>query len=177
MRTPADVLAQLARGPGVVRALVADVPPSDLRRRPREGKWSAHEHACHLALMEPRWAERTDSILREDRPTIVSYEPDADEAPYRLLTMDLAAALDAYESARRALVARLEALPAAAWSREAVHTAHVRYSLFLMCRHAALHDMLHAYRVEESVLGTHWPDERATSAAGSDRSVGGAPHR
>ena len=161
MHTPADVLAQLARGPEVVRALVVDVPPADLRRRPSEGKWSAHEHACHLALMEPRWVERAERILREERPTIASYEPDADEAPERLLSMDLAGALDAYEGGRRALVARLAALPPDAWDREAVHTAHARYSLFLMCRHAALHDMLHAYRVEESVLGTHWPAERA----------------
>ena len=163
MRTPADVLAQLARGPGVVRALVADVPSGDLRRRPREGKWSAHEHACHLALMEPRWAERAELILRDDRPTIVNYEPDADEAPDRLLAMDLAAALDAYEGGRRALVARLAAVRPEAWDRGAVHTGHARYSLFLMCRHAALHDMLHAYRVEESALGTHWPAERAGS--------------
>jgi hypothetical protein len=159
MQTPADVLDQLVRGPGVLRALVADVPPGDLRRRPREGKWSAHEHACHLALMEPLWAERAERILGEDRPRIVNYEPDADEPPDRLLGMDLGGALDAYERGRRALVARLAALPAAAWARGAVHTGHARYSLFLMCRHAALHDMLHAYRVEESALGTHWPAE------------------
>jgi len=110
MHTPADVLAQLARGPAVVRALLADVRPADLRRRPQPGRWSAHEHGCHLALMEPRWAERA-------------------------------------------------ALPPGAWPRPARHTGHARYSLFLMARHAALHDMLHAYRIEESVLGTHWPTE------------------
>jgi hypothetical protein len=32
------------------------------------------------------------------------------------------------------------------------HTAHGRYSLFLMCRHVVLHDMLHAYRIEEVLL-------------------------
>ena len=159
MQTPADILVQLARGPGVVRALLADVPAADLRRRPREGKWSAHEHACHLALMEPRWAERVERIVREDRPAIPSYEPDADEAPDRLLAMDLASALEAYDAGRRALVARLAALPPGAWPRPARHTGHARYSLFLMARHAALHDMLHADRIEESVLGTHWPTE------------------
>ena len=164
MQTPDDVIAQLARGPAVLRALVADVPPDDLRRRPREGKWSAHEHACHLALMEPLWAERAERILREDRPTIVNYEPDADEPPDRLLAMNLAAALDAYERGRQALVARLGTLPAPAWARGAVHPGHARYSLFLMCRHAALHDMLHAYRVEESALGTHWPAERVSES-------------
>jgi hypothetical protein len=160
MRTPAEVLAQLARGPDTLRAVVADVPAADLKRRPRPGKWSAHEHACHLALMELLWTARAERILAEDAPTIVSYEPDADEPPDRLLDMDLGTALDAYADGRRRLVRRLEALPAEAWARRAVHTAHARYSLFLMCRHAALHDMLHAYRIEESVLGTHWPEER-----------------
>jgi uncharacterized damage-inducible protein DinB len=160
MHLPANVLSQLERGPGVIRALVADVPPADLRRRPREGKWSAYEHACHLALMEPLWLERAERIVREDCPTIVSYEPDADEPPDRLLSMDLAAALDGYEDGRRALIARLASLPPEAWTRPAVHSAHARYSLFLMSRHVALHDMLHGYRIEESVLGSHWPGER-----------------
>jgi hypothetical protein len=165
MRTPDEVIAQLARGPDTLRAVVADVPPADLKRRPAPGRWSAHEHACHLALMEPLWAARVERILAEDVPTIVSYEPDADEPPDRLLRMELGAALDAYADARRLLVRRLGALPAEAWGRRAVNTAHARYSLFLMCRHAALHDMLHAYRVEESALGTHWPGERAGAPA------------
>ena len=159
MRTPADVIAQLARGPDILRAVVTDVPSADLKRRPRPEKWSAHEHACHLALMEPLWAARAERILAEDVPTIVSYEPDADEPPDRLLQMDLKTALDAYADARRRLMLRLESLVSADWERRAVHTSHARYSLFLMCRHAALHDMLHIYRVEESVLGTHWADE------------------
>jgi hypothetical protein len=160
MRTPAEVIAQLARGPGTLRALLADVPPPDLRRRPRPAKWSAHEHACHLALVEPLWAARLERILAEDVPTIVSYEPDADEPPDRLLGLDLEEALAGYERGRRALLERLEALRPEDWQRGAVNTAHARYSLFLMCRHAALHDMLHVYRVEESALGTHWPGER-----------------
>lgn len=165
MRTPSEVIAQLTTGPTTLRALIADVPPADLRRRPRPGRWSAHEHACHLALTEPLWTARLERILAEDVPTIVSYEPDADEAPDRLLGMDLEAALDAYERGRREFLVRLAAPGPAHWGRQAVNTAHARYSLFLMCRHAALHDMLHAYRVEESALGTPWPDERMPADA------------
>ncbi len=160
MRTPSEVIAQLARGPATLRAVMADVPPADLTRRPRPEKWSAHEHACHLALVEPLWAARLARMLAEDVPTIVSYEPDTDEPPDRLLNMELDAALDAYEQGRRVLLQRLEGLAAPDWARGAVNTAHARYSVFLMCRHAALHDMLHAYRIEESALGTYWPDER-----------------
>ena len=161
MRTPTEIVEQLARGPDTLRALIADVPPADLKRRPRPEKWSAHEHACHLALVEPLWAERLERILTEDVPTIVSYEPDADEPPDRLLAMDLGEAMEAYEHGRRILLGRLAGLDPAAWERGAVNTAHARYSLFLMCRHAALHDMLHIYRVEESALGTYWPGEGA----------------
>jgi hypothetical protein len=160
VRTPSDVLTQLARGPDALRAVIADVPPADLKRRPFPEKWSAHEHACHLALMEPLWAARASRILDDDNPTIVSYEPDADEPPDKLLRMDLDTALHDYENARRAFVRRLATLRPEDWARPAVHTTHARYSMFLMCRHAALHDMLHIYRVEESVLGTHWPTER-----------------
>lgn len=167
MRTPAEVLSQLARGPATLQALVADVPLADLTRRPRPGKWSAHEHACHLALVEPLWLARLERILSEDTPVIVSYEPDADEPADRLLQMDLAAALAAHARGREALLARLSALRPADWDRGAVNTAHARYSLFLMSRHAALHDLLHIYRIEESALGTFWPVGASGAAASS----------
>ena len=160
MRTPADVVAALSRGPENLRALLADVPPRDLKRRPRPAKWSAHEHACHLALMEPHWLARVERMIGEDVPTIINYDPDGDEPPDRLLTLDLSQCLDDYERGRSALLKRLETLSVDDWNRGAVHTGHTRYSLFLMCRHAALHDMFHVYRVEESVLGTNWPSDR-----------------
>lgn len=159
MRNPSEIVAQLARGPDTLRALLEDVPAEDLRRRPFPARWSAHEHACHIALVEPLWAARLERILAEDVPTILSYEPDDDEPADRLLTMDLDEAVDGYERGRRTLLARLKGLDPAAWERRAVNTAHARYSLFLMCRHAALHDLLHIYRVEESALGTYWPGE------------------
>ena len=154
------IIEAMERAPLIIVPLVREVPRDVLERRPAPRRWSAHEHACHLALIEPAWAERAERIIREERPTIMNYDPDADEPADRLMTMDLGAALDAYERGRASLVARLAAIPPAAWGREAVHTGHTRYSLYLMCRHAALHDMLHAYRIEESALGTNWPAER-----------------
>jgi DinB family protein len=157
--SPEEVIAQLVRGPALLAGLLDSVPPQDLKRRPRPEKWSAHEHACHVAVMEPMWAARLDRMLREDNPALLSYEPD-DEDPDRLLAMDLRAALADYERGRHALVGRLRELPVEAWLRPATHTAHARYSVFLMCRHLALHDALHGYRIEEIALGSHWPTER-----------------
>jgi len=159
MTSPEDVTAQLARSPALIAGLLGSVPPQDLKRRPRPEKWSAHEHACHLAVMEPMWIERLELILRENHPTIISYEPDEDD-PDRLLKMDLRATLADFERGRQTLVAKLRTLRPEDWLRPATHTAHARYSIFLMCRHIALHDGLHAYRIEESALGSNWPTEQ-----------------
>jgi len=159
MTSPEEVTSQLARSPALIAGLLGSVPPQDLKRGPRPGKWSAHEHACHLAVMEPMWASRLELILRENHPTIVSYEPDEDD-PDRLLNMDLRTALADFDRDRQALVGRLRSLQVNDWLRPATHTGHARYSVFLMCRHIALHDGLHAYRIEESALGSHWPTER-----------------
>ena len=155
----ARIIDQIAGAPALLSELLASVPPEDLKRRPQPAKWSAHEHFCHLAVMEPVWPARLERILTEDRPTIVSYEPD-DEPEDRLLRMDLQTTLLSFTQTRGDFALRLRQLPVEAWLRPAIHTAHARYSLYLMCRHMALHDGFHAYRIEESALGSHWPEER-----------------
>jgi hypothetical protein len=53
MNNVSVIVAALERAPDLVVPLVQEVPPSILKRRPRPGKWSAHEHACHLAVIHP----------------------------------------------------------------------------------------------------------------------------
>ena len=89
------LIATLEAAPGIIIGLIREVAPQNLKRRPMPNKWSAHEHACHLALMEPMWAARAERILTEDNPAIVSYEPD-DEDPHRLLAMDRDELIDDY---------------------------------------------------------------------------------
>jgi hypothetical protein len=59
---------------------------------------------------------------------------------------------------RRRLVARLRELPPDIWRREADHAEYSHYTLFIMFRHLALHDFLHAYRVEELLLKRDWEE-------------------
>ena len=157
----------LERAPRTVAALLAEMPPALLTRRPRPGKWSAHEHACHVARVDPIFRARLDRMLAEDTPLIVSYDPDADEAPDALLRMDLAASLAAFTRHRAAFVERVRALGPADWARGAEHTEHSHYSVFVMLRHLALHDMLHAYRIEELLLNKAWAAEHAAGSAPS----------
>lgn len=157
MNTPEEIIEALTRGPALVTVLVLELPPAVRKWRPRPTKWSPHEHACHVATIEPMWAARVERILAENNPTIVGYNPDQDEAPDALLGLDLASSLAGYAAGRVALVRRLRQLDALAWKRPAAHTEHGRYSLFLMCRHLALHDHLHAYRIEEILLSKAVP--------------------
>jgi len=152
----AGLIDTLARSPELVVPLVREVPPEILRRRPRPGRWSAHEHACHLAAVHPLFFERLDLMLERDHPQIRPYLPDQDDPDDALLRVDLDEAMERFQRDRARLVARLRELPAGAWSRTAEHGEYRLYSVFIMFRHLAMHDMLHAYRVEELLLKRDW---------------------
>jgi hypothetical protein len=79
--------------------------------------------------------------------------------------MDLDTALTRYTADRSRLVARLESLAPAEWARSAAHGEYRTYSVFIMFRHLALHDFLHAYRIEELLLRADWAGDIDTPAA------------
>jgi hypothetical protein len=152
MESSAAVIEALERAPAVVVPLVREVPPALRKRRPASGRWSAHEHACHLAAVHPLFVDRLAYILEDPAPVIRPYDPGRDDAPDRLLRMDLDAALAQYASDRARLVDRLRELTPAEWAKRAEHGEYNHYSVFIMFRHLALHDFFHAYRIEELLL-------------------------
>ena len=156
MDTTAAVVDALDRAPGIVLPLVREVPPEILRRRPAPKKWSAHEHACHLAHVHWLFFDRLDEMLASPAPVITPYDPGQNDPDDRLLKMDLEDSLEQYVEDRRRLVDRLRLLSPDEWNRNAEHGEYSRYSVFIMFRHLALHDFLHAYRIEELLLKKEW---------------------
>jgi len=75
---------------------------------------------------------------------------------WRFLVDDLDQALARFEGDRGKLVEKLGRLSDADWQRTADHPEYARYSIFLMFRHLALHDLLHAYRIEEILIKRDW---------------------
>ena len=146
------LLDQLSRAPSLVVDLIDEVPSDRLKRRPVPSKWSAHEHACHLAAVQPLFMSRLEAMLRDPAPVIRPYNPADDDAEDALLSVDLAEALQRYQSERADMVARLRRLTPSEWQIEASHPEYSRYSVFVMFRHLALHDLYHAYRIEERLL-------------------------
>ena len=154
------IVQTLERAPDLVIPLVHQADPSIVKRRPVNGKWSIHEHACHLAEVHPLMTRRLDLMLAEEHPRIHSYDPGRDEPDGRLLGMDLDDALTRYVQDRGRLVQRLRHLRPADWQRTAIHDEYNSYSVFTMFRHLAMHDYFHAYRIEELVLRKDWPPPR-----------------
>jgi hypothetical protein len=150
------VVTSLERAPALIIPLVREVPQAILKRRPKPGKWSAHEHACHLATVHPVLSARLDLMLSEQRPRIVSYQPSADEECGASLEVNLEEAMERFSTDRQRLVQRLRGLSAEDWQRTADHEEYAQYSVFIMFRHLAMHDMLHAYRIEELLLKNDW---------------------
>src|SRR5262245_56077704 len=156
METAAAVIEALARAPEVVVPLVREVPPVLLKRRPTPGKWSAHEHACHLAFVHQLFFDRLEQILASPAPVITPYDPGQSDPDDLLLRMDLEESLQRYVADRRRLVERLRALTPVDWTRTAEHGEYSHYSVLIMFRHVALHDFFHAYRIEELLLRKEW---------------------
>jgi len=153
------VIEALERAPAIVVPLVREVPPAVVKRRPSPGKWSAHEHACHLSSVHRLFWARLDQFLAEPRPVITPYDPGRDDPDDRLRQMELEASLDTFVRDRRAMVERLRQLSPQEWARTAEHGEYSHYSVFIMFRHLALHDFFHAYRIEELLLRRDWTAE------------------
>jgi hypothetical protein len=51
------------------------------------------------------------------------------------------------------------------WRKTAEHGEYSHYSVFMMFRHLALYDFLHAYRIEELLLSREWMAEWLAKAS------------
>jgi uncharacterized damage-inducible protein DinB len=160
MNDPAAIIAALENAPALVVPLVREVPREVLKRRPAPGRWSAHEHACHLADVHALFFSRLEQFLTEERPRIEPFDPGTRRPDDELLSVDLDEALERFAEDRRRLVARLRELPPEVWRRTAEHGEYSHYSVLIMFRHLALHDSLHAYRIEELLLKKDWEGEK-----------------
>ena len=150
------VLDQLARGPMLVRQVIYDIPFNHRKRRPAPGVWSAHEHAVHLAMVDPIMIRRLDYMLSDPSPHIQSYEPSRDDQDGALLNLDLDTEMDRYAHQRVEFIERLHQLSEEQWQITAEHDEYSHYGIFIMARHIGLHDLHHAYKIEERMLRKSW---------------------
>ena len=156
MSNTQTLIATLESAPEIIIGLVREVPSEKLKRRPSPNKWSAHEHACHIATADTLYLLRLKLMLSDPAPYIRSVEPSPEEEAGSLLKIDLDEALDQYVRERSRLVKRLKELTVEEWQRTAEHEGYSHYSVFIMFRELLMHEMLHGYRIEELMLTKDW---------------------
>jgi len=156
MSHPQTLIAALASAPEIIIGLVREVPPQNLKRRPGQHKWSAHEHACHITTADAPYLARLELMLSDPSPHITPMSASPDEEAGALLDVDLDEALAMYVRERVRLVERLQQLAEADWQCTAEHPEFSHYSVWIMFRQLLLHEMQHAYRIEELRLRKDW---------------------
>lgn len=144
----------LEASPVLLRNLLASVPPARMKQRRIAGKWSIHEHACHLATIHPMLIGRLERFRNEASPEIKPFLPGDTDPDDDLIHRDLAASLDEFESGRRDLIAAGRLLSPEILRRKARHPEYDEYTPYILLRHVLMHDHLHMYRIEELALTT-----------------------
>jgi hypothetical protein len=95
-------------------------------------------------------------MLRDPSQPIKSYEPSRDQQDGSLLDLDLDTEMNRFQSERAAIIDRLRGLSPDQWAIAAPHEEYSHYSIYIMFRHLAMHDLYHAYRIEERLLRKSW---------------------
>ena len=139
-------LTLLEKTPIVLETLLADLPQEALEWKPSEERWSIREVMAHLADIEELYGERTQRIVREERPALAKYVPSA-----KLLggPADGVERLVRFGLLRRGLVAFVREAPASAALRTGVHEELGPVTLAQMLNELANHDLGHLRQIAE----------------------------
>lgn len=156
MNNPQTLIAALAGAPEIIIGLVREMSPQHLKRRSEQNKWSVHEHACHITMIDAPYLARLELMLTDPSPRITPMSATPDEEAGALLSVDLDEALALYMRERARLVERLQQLVEADWQRTTEHPEFSHYSVWIMFRQLLLHEMQHAYKIEELRLKKDW---------------------
>lgn len=139
----------LSESPAVLRDLISRIPPELLKVRRIPGKWSIHEHACHIVDVQPVLLRRFEKFRDEEVAHITPYIPGDTDPSDHLMNMNLNMILDDFYRLRSEMTAFLEKMPQSYWEKKATHGEYTEYGPSILLRHLLLHDHVHMYRIEE----------------------------
>lgn len=141
-----QTLTLLAETPGRIAALTADLSPAQLQTRPAPDEWSAVDVLAHLRACADVWGGCMATILAKDGPTLRAVNPTTWIRGTDYPTQEFQPSLQAFTSQRRELLAVLEPLTPAEWSRAATVTGAgkpLERTVFFYARWLAKHERTH----------------------------------
>lgn len=142
-----EPLAVFERTPADLRGAVCGLTKAQLATPERPGKWGVAAVVQHLADAELVLGFRYRNLLSLPGAPVHAFDQDAWAAGLGYLTADVPAALDDFESIRRANLRVLRAARPEQWDWFAVHEQRGRETLRHMVRLYAAHDRYHLYQI------------------------------
>ncbi len=143
------LIANLVTSPDILENFLHHIPRSIMKRRRILGKWSIHEHACHLAVVQPMLYDRLVRFKTEECPEFKAYIPGKNVPDSMLIELDLDESLQKFREERKKLVELISDFSDTDWENEGKHPEYKMYSSYILVRHILMHDHLHMYRIEE----------------------------
>lgn len=152
--THEQILALLAAAPPRIATLTADLPPAQLRAAQPDGGWSITEVLAHLRSCADVWGNCIEVIIAQDASTIRAINPTTwiSNTDYR--EQEFQPSFQIFTSQRTDLLAILEALAPAGWSRTATVTGAGKplvRSVHAYAQWLATHERSHLKQIERIV--------------------------
>jgi len=149
MREVDAILSAMKESPVILRGLLKKIPEERLRFKRFPDKWTIHEHACHLAEVQPVLIERFKILDEQSDPQVQPYLPGVNIPDEHLIDMNLGEALASFTELRKELISLVNDFTDATWQRPVLHPEYEIYNGLILLRHVLMHDHLHMYRIEE----------------------------
>jgi hypothetical protein len=156
--TTEQVLTLLAATPPRIAALTADLTPDQLWAAPNPGEWSANQVLAHLRSCADVWGNCIEALLTQDRPTLRAVNPTTWIKQTDYPTQEFHPSLQAFTSQRTDLLAVLEPLASAEWSREAIVTGAGKplvRTVYTYAEWLVLHERPHLKQIIRIVNALH----------------------
>ena len=152
--TSEQVLTMLAETPPRIAALTAGLAPTHVHTRPNPAEWSANDVLAHLRSCADVWGSCIEVIIAQDMPTIRAVNPRTWIKRTDYLEQEFQPSLHAFATQRTDLLAVLEPLAPADWSRAATVTGAgkvLERTVLFYAQWMAGHERPHVKQIERIV--------------------------
>ena len=149
-----QVLTILAATPPRIAALTAGLAPAQLHSAPNRDAWTANDVLAHLRSCADVWGSCIEAIIAQDRPTIRAVNPTTWIKTTDYLEQEFQPSLHAFATQRTNLLAVLEPLAPAGWSRTATVTGAgkvLERTVLFYAAWLARHERPHIKQIERIV--------------------------
>jgi uncharacterized damage-inducible protein DinB len=139
--------ARLLGQSDAIMALFAGLGDEATTAQPLSGKWSLHQHLCHLGRYHEVFLERLDRILHESSPKMDRYRAEDDPQWGPWMQLSNPDALERFRGLRTKLIRELDGCSSEDWARTAIHSALGEMTLRRWLDFFLVHEAHHLYNM------------------------------